>query len=256
MRFSPKSWCPPAAAHTATYEMRQKEALDWPLAAASVAIKMKGAMVGSARIVLGHVAPTPWEATAAGESLAGKTITADNRRSRRQSRGGRRPAAQPERLQSATGQGGGQAGAAGGGESEGLKMESLPVIGTRCEKLRWKGMFVEAVWKTPRSSKQRPRLLVPAHFQMPGPGRPGSRRRGMRPWPGRASKNCRGYDRPSPLWSVGMGRRPAKFRKTPVTPAVLPPVICRDSHSFAGTWQGRKAPGAKKPYDGCILRHG
>lgn len=68
---------PAAATHSATYEVRQKEALDWPLAAASVAIKMKGAVVGSARIVLGHVAPTPWEATAAGVWLAGKTITAE-----------------------------------------------------------------------------------------------------------------------------------------------------------------------------------
>jgi xanthine dehydrogenase YagS FAD-binding subunit len=68
---------PASVSHSATYEVRQKEALDWPLATASVAIKMKGSAVGSARIVLGHVAPTPWEATAAGESLVGKTITVE-----------------------------------------------------------------------------------------------------------------------------------------------------------------------------------
>jgi len=68
---------PAAVSHSATYEVRQKEALDWPLATAAVAIKMKGAAIGSARIVLGHVAPTPWEATAAGVWLAGKTITAE-----------------------------------------------------------------------------------------------------------------------------------------------------------------------------------
>jgi len=68
---------PAPATHSATYEVRQKEALDWPLAAASVAIHMKGPVVGSARIVLGHVAPTPWEATAAGEWLAGKAITVE-----------------------------------------------------------------------------------------------------------------------------------------------------------------------------------
>jgi xanthine dehydrogenase YagS FAD-binding subunit len=68
---------PAAATHSATYEVRQKEALDWPLAAASVAIHMKGPVVGSARIVLGHVAPTPWDATAAGVWLAGKTITVE-----------------------------------------------------------------------------------------------------------------------------------------------------------------------------------
>jgi xanthine dehydrogenase YagS FAD-binding subunit len=67
---------PSAPTHSATYEVRQKEALDWPLAAASVALHMKGSTVAAARIVLGHVAPTPWEAPDAGKALAGKTITA------------------------------------------------------------------------------------------------------------------------------------------------------------------------------------
>lgn len=65
---------PAAATRNATYEVRQKEALDWPLAAASVALKMKGNTVSSARIVLGHVAPTPWVAANAGQALAGKSI--------------------------------------------------------------------------------------------------------------------------------------------------------------------------------------
>lgn len=60
---------------SATYEVRQKEALDWPLAAASVALKMTGGKVTSARIVMGHVAPTPWRASAAEQSLAGKAIS-------------------------------------------------------------------------------------------------------------------------------------------------------------------------------------
>ncbi|MGA3097725.1 MAG: xanthine dehydrogenase family protein subunit M [Bryobacteraceae bacterium] len=67
---------PAAPTHSATYEVRQKEALDWPLAVASVALHMKGASVAAARIVLGHVAPTPWEASDAGKALVGKTITA------------------------------------------------------------------------------------------------------------------------------------------------------------------------------------
>ncbi|HSB14499.1 MAG TPA: FAD binding domain-containing protein [Bryobacteraceae bacterium] len=58
----------------ATYEVRQKEALDWPLATASVALKMKGAAVASARVVMGHVAPTPWAALQADQLLVGKTI--------------------------------------------------------------------------------------------------------------------------------------------------------------------------------------
>jgi xanthine dehydrogenase YagS FAD-binding subunit len=69
---------PAGATHSATYEVRQKEALDWPLAAASVALTMKGATVGSAKIVLGHVAATPWHAAAAEKFLLGKPIDAAN----------------------------------------------------------------------------------------------------------------------------------------------------------------------------------
>jgi xanthine dehydrogenase YagS FAD-binding subunit len=68
---------PSTSAHSSTYELRQKEALDWPLAAAAVALELSGATVKSARIVLGHVAPTPIEATAAAQSLAGKKITVE-----------------------------------------------------------------------------------------------------------------------------------------------------------------------------------
>jgi xanthine dehydrogenase YagS FAD-binding subunit len=67
---------PAAVGKSATYEVRQKEALDWPLASASVTLKMSGANVASARIVMGHVAPTPWESAAAGQALAGKPVTA------------------------------------------------------------------------------------------------------------------------------------------------------------------------------------
>ena len=66
-----------AGMRTSTYEVRQKEALDWPLVAASVALHMRGSTVSSAKIVLGHVAPKPYEAAAAEKALAGKTITAE-----------------------------------------------------------------------------------------------------------------------------------------------------------------------------------
>lgn len=66
---------PSAASRNATYEVRQKEALDWPLATASVALTMKGSSVSSARVVLGHVAPTPWVAKQAEQLLAGKSVT-------------------------------------------------------------------------------------------------------------------------------------------------------------------------------------
>ena len=59
----------------ATYEVRHKEALDWPLVTASVALQMSGSSVGQAHVVLGHVAPTPWVATEAQSALAGKALS-------------------------------------------------------------------------------------------------------------------------------------------------------------------------------------
>ncbi len=56
------------------YEVRQKEAFDWPLALASVALKMQGATVQSARIVMGHVAPVPWVSAEAAQAIAGKPV--------------------------------------------------------------------------------------------------------------------------------------------------------------------------------------
>ncbi len=66
---------PPARGHNASYDVHQKEAMDWPLATASVVLRMKGRAVASARVVLGHVAPTPWVAQEAEAMLVGKTIT-------------------------------------------------------------------------------------------------------------------------------------------------------------------------------------
>jgi xanthine dehydrogenase YagS FAD-binding subunit len=66
---------PSGGARSATYEVRQKEALDWPLAAASVSLKMSGKKITSAKIVLGHVAPVPWPAPDAEKLLAGKTVS-------------------------------------------------------------------------------------------------------------------------------------------------------------------------------------
>jgi len=68
---------PTSGMKNATYEVREKDALDWPLVAASVALKMKGSNLESGQIVLGHVAATPWVAPDAAKMLAGKSITAD-----------------------------------------------------------------------------------------------------------------------------------------------------------------------------------
>jgi xanthine dehydrogenase YagS FAD-binding subunit len=68
---------PPGGAKMAAYEVRQKEALDWPLAAAAVVLNLDGDTVKSARVVLGHVAPVPWPSPEAEESLVGRTLTED-----------------------------------------------------------------------------------------------------------------------------------------------------------------------------------
>jgi xanthine dehydrogenase YagS FAD-binding subunit len=68
---------PPSQAQVAHYEVRQKQAFDWPLALSAVAFRMDGSTVQSARVVLGYVAPIPWISPEAQQSLAGKTISED-----------------------------------------------------------------------------------------------------------------------------------------------------------------------------------
>ena len=68
---------PPGDAKMAVYEVRQKEALDWPLVAAAVVFKLEGGSVQSASVVLGHVAPVPWPSPAAAEALDGKSVNED-----------------------------------------------------------------------------------------------------------------------------------------------------------------------------------
>ncbi|PYV32462.1 MAG: molybdopterin dehydrogenase [Acidobacteria bacterium] len=65
---------PPEGIHMALYEVRQKEALDWPLAAAAVAFKLSGGKVDDPRVVLGHVAPVPWPSLEAEHALEGNTV--------------------------------------------------------------------------------------------------------------------------------------------------------------------------------------
>jgi xanthine dehydrogenase YagS FAD-binding subunit len=60
--------------HNATYEVRERHFMDWPLATASVALRLEGRQVREARVVLGQVAPIPWRAEAAERALAGKTL--------------------------------------------------------------------------------------------------------------------------------------------------------------------------------------
>ena len=68
----------PGNVKMATYEVRQKEALDWPLATAAAVLKLDGGNVQSARIVLGQVAPVPWPAPEAEDALKGKAVDEDS----------------------------------------------------------------------------------------------------------------------------------------------------------------------------------
>jgi xanthine dehydrogenase YagS FAD-binding subunit len=58
------------------YEVRYKQSHDWPLAFATVVLTMNGSStIGSARVVLGAVAPIPWRSKAAEAAMTGKPLT-------------------------------------------------------------------------------------------------------------------------------------------------------------------------------------
>jgi xanthine dehydrogenase YagS FAD-binding subunit len=67
----------PRGLKVAHYEIRQKQAFDWPLAVAAVALKMNGSSVESARVVIGYVAPIPWRSAEAESVLTGKVVSED-----------------------------------------------------------------------------------------------------------------------------------------------------------------------------------
>jgi len=62
---------------SATYEVRHGEGPDYPLAAAAAALKIDGGIVREARIVMGHVAPTPWMSNDAAAAIVGRPLTAE-----------------------------------------------------------------------------------------------------------------------------------------------------------------------------------
>ncbi len=55
-------------------EIRQKQAFDWPLAVAAVALRMNGSRIEAARVVMGHVAPVPWLSREAEGALIGQRV--------------------------------------------------------------------------------------------------------------------------------------------------------------------------------------
>jgi xanthine dehydrogenase YagS FAD-binding subunit len=68
---------PPRELKVAHYEIRQKQAFDWPLAVAAVALKMNGPSVESTRVVIGYVAPIPWRSPEAERVLTGRAVSED-----------------------------------------------------------------------------------------------------------------------------------------------------------------------------------
>jgi xanthine dehydrogenase YagS FAD-binding subunit len=69
---------PPAnGVRVAHYEIRQKQAFDWPLAVVAVAIQANRSSIQSARVVMGYVAPIPWRSLEAEQVLVGKNVSED-----------------------------------------------------------------------------------------------------------------------------------------------------------------------------------
>lgn len=59
------------------YEVLELNALDRPQAAAAATLKIQSGIVRDARIVMGHVAPTPWVAQEAATALVGQPVNED-----------------------------------------------------------------------------------------------------------------------------------------------------------------------------------
>ena len=58
-----------------SYEVRQKQAHDWPLVMAAVNLVMDGETVSDARIVIYGVAPIPWRSESAEKAIKGKKVS-------------------------------------------------------------------------------------------------------------------------------------------------------------------------------------
>jgi xanthine dehydrogenase YagS FAD-binding subunit len=68
---------PEARGKNASYEVRHKQAHDWPIVMAAVNVESNGGKVSDATIVLYGVAPIPYRAMAAEQAVEGKAISMD-----------------------------------------------------------------------------------------------------------------------------------------------------------------------------------
>ena len=66
-----------AGLYNATYEVRQSAGPDMPLAAAAAALHISASRVQQASVIMGQVAPIPWNSEAAANCLIGQTVTSD-----------------------------------------------------------------------------------------------------------------------------------------------------------------------------------
>ena len=60
----------------ATYEVRHRGGIDWPYVTATVAFRVDGGLISDGRVVLGHVAATPWTVRDAATSINGQRANA------------------------------------------------------------------------------------------------------------------------------------------------------------------------------------
>jgi xanthine dehydrogenase YagS FAD-binding subunit len=65
---------PATTGRSAYASVTERAGFDWPLVSAAVALQIDGGVVGSARVVLGGVAPVPRRVAAAEQALAGRRL--------------------------------------------------------------------------------------------------------------------------------------------------------------------------------------
>lgn len=69
---------PASTGFNATYEVRHGAGPDYPLASAAASLDIEDGIVREARIVLGHVAPTPWVSHEAAAALVGQRVNEES----------------------------------------------------------------------------------------------------------------------------------------------------------------------------------
>lgn len=68
--------CTPAP-RSGFYAIKEKQSFDWPMAMAAVALELDGAVIKSARVCAGAVAPVPWALPEVERALAGVSLDDD-----------------------------------------------------------------------------------------------------------------------------------------------------------------------------------